>query len=224
MAAASPAGQPCHAAGPPIRAARSPSRSAPARAAGRRRRHTPDFFSQHRPGRGQQRPRATVPDEDRGLAGRAIGDHPSLAQVIRRPRRDRASQIGNGHRVSVASQVTCDWPPGPAADQWAMNQQQPSLHALTRITDAADARRSTDLHLRQRLATPSTLSRREDNLMINGNCRGRLGDGAARVDGDNVVLGLARQLNAAAAGEGLSRPMHPCSLSSSTVARSVPPD
>jgi len=45
------------------------------------------------------------------------------------------------------------------------------------------------------------------------------------VDGDNVVLGLARQRNAVPAGDGLPRPMHPCSLSSpSTVTRSVSPN
>ena len=78
----------------------------------------PDSLSQHRPSRGQQRPRAAVPDEDRGLAGRAVGYHLGLAQVIRRPRRDSARQVRNGYRVSISSQVLCDWLPGPAADQW----------------------------------------------------------------------------------------------------------
>ena len=53
----------------------------------------PDCLAQHRPGRGQQRPRAAVPDEHSGLAGRASA-YPSLAQVIRRPGRDRAGQVG----------------------------------------------------------------------------------------------------------------------------------
>jgi hypothetical protein len=89
---------------------------------------TPDSLSQHRPGRGQQRPRAAVPDEDCGLAGRAIGDHLSLAQVIRRPRRDSANQIGNSYRISVTGQDIGDWLPGPAADQRAMSQHKPGLH------------------------------------------------------------------------------------------------
>jgi hypothetical protein len=83
-----------------------------------------------------------MPDEDRRLASRAIGDHLSLAQVIRRSRRDGAGQVGNGHRIPVPGQVVGDRLPGPAADQRAMDQQQPSLHALIRITGVADGGRS----------------------------------------------------------------------------------
>ncbi len=71
-----------------------------------------------------------MPDEDHGLAARTVGYHLGLAQMIRRPRRDGADQVGNGYRVSVTGQVLCDWLPGAAADQRARNQQQPSFHAL----------------------------------------------------------------------------------------------
>jgi hypothetical protein len=78
-----------------------------------------------------------VPDEDHGPAGRTVGDHAGLAQVIRRARRDSSGQIGNGYRVSGCGQIGSDWLPGLAADERAVDQQQPSLHALIRITDAA---------------------------------------------------------------------------------------
>jgi hypothetical protein len=92
-------------------------------------------------GRGQQRPSAAVPDEDDGLAVGASDYYLSLAPVIGWSGRGRARQVGNGYHVSGCGQFPCDWLPDPAPDQRTVHQQQqqPSLHALIRTTDAAAA-------------------------------------------------------------------------------------
>jgi hypothetical protein len=51
-------------------------------------------------------------------------------RAIRRPRRDRASEVGDAHLIAALGQVSGDQIPGCAPDQRAMNEQQPTTHAL----------------------------------------------------------------------------------------------
>ncbi len=80
----------------------------------------------------QQRSRATMADEDRGLCGCAAGDHLGLPRAIRRPRRDRAREVGDAHPVATPGQARGDQIPGGVPGQRAMHQQQQTTHALIR--------------------------------------------------------------------------------------------
>lgn len=69
-------------------------------------------------------------DEDRGLAGCAAGYHLGLAQAIRWPCHDSASKVRDAQFAATPGQVSRDQIPRRATGQRAMDEQQPSSHAL----------------------------------------------------------------------------------------------
>jgi hypothetical protein len=74
---------------------------------------------------GQQQSCPAMADEDRPLSGCAAGYHLGLARAIRRPCRDRTSEVGDAHLVATPHQASGDQIPGCTPDQRAMNEQQP---------------------------------------------------------------------------------------------------
>lgn len=89
---------------------------------------------------GLQLPRV-ADDDDLAVAGlRTIYGWPISSRTSRATWPGSVSSARWWLSCCLTGQVLCDWLPGLAADQWAMNQQQPSSHALIRITDAVDGR------------------------------------------------------------------------------------
>ena len=82
------------------------------------------------PAAARERPRTAMTDEDHGLAGCAASYQLGLAQAIRRPCHDSASKVGDAQIAAIAGQVSRDQIPRGATDQRAVDQQQPSSHAL----------------------------------------------------------------------------------------------